>query len=279
MIRKHPLVSFTVIAYAFSWIFSIPFILSEWGYLPSAQYFNLFFIVKSFGPALSAFILTRTLEGDAGWQNLKDRVRLWRVGWKWYAFILLGIPVVMVLGILALPGALASFQGLSPTFWVGYPITFILIFFGGGPLGEEPGWRGFVLPRLQSRFGALRATLILGVIWTFWHLPDFLTSAQRGGPGAGLSIWTINLPIFFLMVTSMAFVFTWVANHTQGSLLTALLLHASINTFGSIQTTFSAPIVTHTDLPFLIGFGVLALLILVLTRGRLGYQTERKSTP
>jgi uncharacterized protein len=181
-----------------------------------------------------------------------------------------------VLGIFTLPGAVASFQGFPSGFLIGYPITFLLIFFGGGPLGEEPGWRGFALPRLQSRYGALRATLILGVVWTFWHLPDFLTSAQRGGPGAPLSIWYINLTIFFLMVMSMAFLFTWVSNHTKGSLFIALLLHASINTFGSVQSYFSAPIMTRTDLPFLIGFGALALMIFILTRGRLGYrQTEQ----
>ena len=271
--RQHPLFSFFSMAYAFSWIILIPFVLSEWGVLPNAKFYAIFFVLNPFvGPTLAAYIMTRLTEGKAGLLSLISRLKQWRVGWQWYVFTLLGIPAVLLLGISVLPGALASFRGLSPAFLIGYPISFIVIFFVGGPLGEEIGWRGFALPRMQSRYGSLRATLLLGVLWTFWHLPHFLTSAQRGGPGTGLSIFYINLPIFFLMVMAITIIFTWVFNHTQGSLFIAILLHASINTFGTVQPLFSAPIVTSTDLPFLIGLGGLALLILILTRGRLGYQ-------
>jgi uncharacterized protein len=274
-VQLHPLFSFFFMAYAISWVISIPVILSEWHILPKTAFtFNFFFIIKSFGPALAAYIMIRIMEGKEGWHNLRSRIRLLRVGWRWYVFILLGIPAVLLLGILVLPGALASFQGFPPNFLVGYLISFILIFFGGGPLGEEPGWRGFALPRMQFRYGSLRATLLLGVLWTFWHLPDFLTSAQGGGPGVGLSTFYTRLPIFSLMVMALAIIFTWVFNHTQGSLFISILLHASINTFGTVQPLFSAPSVISTDLPFLIGFGVPAILILILTRGQLGYQPE-----
>jgi membrane protease YdiL (CAAX protease family) len=269
--RRHPLFAYFFLAYAISWILTIPAILAEWNVAPKGI-FPIFFTVKSFGPALAAYILVRVTEGNDGWRKLRGGIRQWRVGLGWYAFILLGIPAVMLLGILVLPGALASFQGLPPSFLVSYPISFILIFFAGGPLGEEPGWRGFALPRLQARYGALRGSLLLGVLWTFWHLPDFLTSAQRGGPGTSLSVFYINLPIFFLMVMSMTFIFTWVFNHTGGSLLIALMLHASINAFGTVESpsVFSAPVVTGTDLPVLISFGVMAVLVFALTRGRLG---------
>jgi membrane protease YdiL (CAAX protease family) len=274
--RQHPLFSFFFMAYAFSWITLIPFVLSEWGILPNAKFYTIFFILNPFaGPTLAAYIMTRITEGKAGLLSLRSRLSQLRVGWQWYVFVLLGIPAVLLLGISVLPGALASFRGLAPSFLVGYPISFVVIFFVGGPLGEEIGWRGFALPRMQSRYGSLRATLLLGVLWTLWHLPHFLTSAQRGGPGTGLSIFYINLPIFFLMVMAITIIFTWVSNHTQGSLFIAILLHASINTFGTVQPLFSAPIVTSTDLPFLIGLGGLALLILVLTRGRLGYQPSQ----
>ena len=199
-----------------------------------------------------------------------------RVGWQWYAFILLGVPALMLFGISVLPGALASFQGFPPHFEITYLVTFIAIFFFGGPLGEEPGWRGFALPRIQSRYGALRGTLFLGVMWTFWHLPDFLTSAQKGGPGKGLYPFYAGLPVFLLEVVALAIIFTWVFNNTKGSIFIALLLHASYNAFGSVQALFSAPIVTNTDLPFLIGTSVPALLILILTRGQLGYKSSEE---
>jgi len=222
--------------------------------------------------------MTRTLEEKEGWLNLRSRLRLWRVGWQWYAFTLLGIPALMLLGIAVLPGALASFQGFPPHFLIVYLISFILIFFGGGPLGEEPGWRGFALPRLQSRYGSLWGTLLLGALWTFWHLPDFLTSAQKGGPGSGLYPFYAGLPIFFLEVMTLAIIFTWVFNHTGGSLFLAVLLHASYNTFGVVQPLFSTPIVTRTDLPFIMGMGLLAFLIVILTRGRLGYQANQEQS-
>ena len=271
--RQYPLLFYVIIAYAFSWIVSIPFILAEWGIVPKAGFYQIFFIVKSFGPAVAAYIMVRATEGKAGLLDLRSRLRRWRVGWQWYAFILLGVPALMLPGIVVLPGALASFRGLPPHFLISYAVTFVVILLGGGPLGEEPGWRGFALPRLQSRYGPLPGTLLLGVMWTFWHLPDFLTSAQKGGPGAGWSVLYAGLPVFFVEVMVLAVVFTWVFNHTGGSVLIAILLHASYNTFGyTVRPLFAAPIVTATDLPFLIEVGGLALLIVVFTRGRLGYR-------
>ncbi len=275
--QEHPLFSFFFMAYAFSWIINIPFMLSDWGILPKATLYTIVFALHTFGPTLAAYIMFRITEGKEGWLNLRSRLRQLRAGWQWYVFILLGIPAVMLLGMLVLPGAAASFQGLPQYFLVRYPFLFILIFFGGGPLGEEIGWRGFALPRMQSRYGALRATLLLGVLWTFWHLPEFLTSAQKGGASTVLSAFYINLPIFFLLVMALAIIFTWVFNHTGGSVFIAILLHASFDTFGStVQPLFSAPIVTSTNLPFAIGNLVLALLILILTRGRLGYQPNQE---
>ena len=159
--------------------------------------FYFFFTIKSFGPFLAAYIMTRVMEGKEGVASLETAaLNKCVLGWQWYAFILLGVPALMLFGISVLPGALASFQGFPPHFVVTYLMTFILIFFFGGPLGEEPGWRGFALPRIQTRYGALRGTLFLGVMWTFWHLPDFLTSAQKGGPGKGLYPFYTGLPVF-----------------------------------------------------------------------------------
>jgi uncharacterized protein len=277
IMQQHPLFSFFFMAYAFSWIIIIPYILSQWSILPNTDFYKIFFVLNPFvGPALAACIMNRITGGKPVSLNLRKRLKQIRFGWQWYVFILLGIPSVLLLGIIVLPGAISSFLGLPHSFPVVYLINFIVIFFFGGPLGEEIGWRGYALPLMQSRYGTLKATLLLGILWTFWHLPHFLTSAQRGGPGTGLSILYINLPIFFLMVMAITIIFTWVFNHTEGSLFIAILLHASIDTFGIVQPYFSSPIVTGTDLPFLIGFGVLALLILILTHGRLGYtQTEQ----
>jgi membrane protease YdiL (CAAX protease family) len=274
--RQHPLASFFLIAYAFSWAMSVPFILAEWGILPNAQFYAVFFVIKSFGPALAAYIMIRLTAGRPGVLGLRASLLQWRAGWRWYALILLGIPALMLSGIAILPGALASFQGLPRGLFVGYLISFVVILFAGGPLGEEPGWRGFALPRMQSRYGALRANLLLGILWAFWHLPDFLTSAQKNGAGADLSAFYAGLPVFLLEVMALTVIFTWVFNHTGGSVFVAIVLHASYNTFGSTaQPLFAAPLVTGTDLPFAIGMLALALAVLILTRGQLGYRPSQ----
>lgn len=277
--RQHPLCSFFFMAYAFSWIILIPFILSQWNILPDSKGFQVFFVLNPFvGPALSAYIMSRITGGKDGWLNIRKRFRRLKVDWHWYGFILLGIPVMMFLGIIVFPGTLASFQGLPPAFLITYIIYFVVIFFGGGPLGEEIGWRGFALPRMQARYGALRATLLLGILWTFWHLPHFLTTAQRGGPGSSLSILYINLPIFLLLVMSISVIMTWVFNHTKESLFISVLLHASINTFSMVISLFSASVVTSTDLPVVAGLGVPAIAILIFTRGKLGYQGDKEKS-
>ncbi len=180
-----------------------------------------------------------------------------------------------------LPGAASSFQGFPNSsivyFLVFSLVNFILIFFGGGPLGEEPGWRGFALPRLQTRYGALKGTLFLGVVWTFWHLPDFLTSAQGGGPGTGWSDFFTNLPIFLVMVLAISIVMTWVYNNTRGSLFIAILLHAAINTTSIIPPLFAPKnmsVMTLGNLAMLFGIVLPAVVILIATRGKLGYHQE-----
>jgi membrane protease YdiL (CAAX protease family) len=269
--RQHPLLFFFLIAYAISWILSIPYVLGEWGILHGN--FELIFVLKSFGPFLAAILMIRLTEGQEGIQRLRQRIKQRQAGWPWYLFILLGIPALILIGIAVQPGKLAGFQGLSPVLLVSYPITYVAVFFGGGPLGEEPGWRGFALPRLQKQVGPLWGTLFLSVMWTCWHLPDFLTSAQGGGPGTGLSDFLINFPIFLVLVTFLAIILTWVYNHCGGSLLMVLLAHASVNTPQVVLVPlFPAVDTTSMNLAALIGFGVTAMLILILTRGQLGYK-------
>jgi uncharacterized protein len=272
LLRRHPLFFFFLIAYAGSWIVSVPFILSEWGILHGD--FRIAFVLKPFaGPFLAAFLMTWALEGKAGVQRLRQSLKQRKAGWQWYLFVLLVIPALILIGIVLQPGTTAGFVGLKPVLLVSYPLTYIAVFFGGGPLGEEPGWRGFALPRMQQRHGPLWGTLLLGVLWTCWHLPDFLTSAQGGGPGIdNFSAFLANFPIFLLLVTALAVIFTWVFNHTQGSVFMTLLAHASVNTPQVVLVPlFPALSVTGLNLAALIGFGVPALLILILTRGRLGY--------
>jgi uncharacterized protein len=268
-IRKHPLVSFFILAYAISWVLSIPFILSEWGVLHGD--YRIAFTIKSFGPFAAALIVTGVTEGKEGVNRLRGRIRQWKAGWVWYVFALLVIPALFLAGLLIQPGAVAGFKGITPAIVIGYPVYLVLVAFGGGPLGEEPGWRGFALPRLQGAHGPLKGTLILTVFWTCWHLPDFLTSAQGGGPGVPVTTLLVNFVLFLLLVTSIAILFTWLYNHTGGSILLAVLAHAGVNTPQvALVPLFPAVTVTMLNTGALIGFGSAAVLVLLITKGNLG---------
>jgi membrane protease YdiL (CAAX protease family) len=269
-IKRFPLLSFLVLAYAISWILLIPYVLAERGDLSGD--FKIFYIIHTFGPAIAASAVTLAIAGKDGFRQFRQRKRQYRAPWPWYLFILVGIPALVVLGVLLQPGALAGFRGIPPSVLISYPIYLVIVFFGGGPLGEEPGWRGFALPRMQLRYGPFWGTLWLGLLWSLWHLPDFLTASKGGGEGTGLSTFLMNFPIFTLAVVSLAFILTWIYNNTNGSLFTAVLAHAGVNTPELvIFPLFPAVTMIGIHIGGLIAFFPLALLVIILTRGRLGY--------
>ena len=101
-----------------------------------------------------------------------------------------------------------------------------------GPLGEEGGWRGFALPRLQDKYSAFWSSIILGILHTFWHLPLFWLPG--GTPISGGPVTLVGVALFLSVVTIGTFMYTWVFNHTRGSMLMAVLFHLSINTAGGI---------------------------------------------
>jgi len=271
MMRKHPLFFFFLMSYAFTWIVLIPYILSVWGVIKGN--FEFLYIIKPFaGPTLAGIIMTGITEGKAGLRGLWRRLGHGRAGWQWYLLILLAIPALILLGIVIQPGMLASFQGLTPRLLVTYPLYFAIVFFGVA-LPEEIGWRGFALPRMQPRYGPLWGTLLLGILWCFWHLIFFLTPGQGGGPGTSFTTLLISFAYFFVMVMAFSIIFTWVFNHTGGSVFIANLLHAAIDTPQLAWIPlFLAVDETSLNLASVIAFVIPAILIVVLTRGRLGYR-------
>jgi uncharacterized protein len=278
LLARHPLVSYFVMAYAFTWLAAfMPLVLSEDGagllsYRWPLGLYATIAIASFVGPFLSAFIMMGITEGREGVGRLLRQLVLWRVGFGWYLFALIGLPAIMVLSVIFLPGALASFQGLATLSPLPLLALFVYVFFLGGPLGEEPGWRGFALPRLQRRYGPLVGSLILGPIWAFWHLPLFWAPAWNLPPTI------LNIVMFVIAATAFTIVMTWVFNNTKGSLFMAVLVHTSFDmVLAILNGLFPVPIVNDygSNVPVLIGLGVLALVLVALTRGRLGYQHYR----
>jgi membrane protease YdiL (CAAX protease family) len=276
---RHPLVSFFFIAYAGAWLVESPVVLSRTGTgllpytLPPVVVVVLIAGATFTGPTLSAFVMVRVTEGKEGPKRLLRRYVLWRVKLRWYLFVLLVIPASEVLGAIVLPGVLASYQPVTLGLVVGYPLAFVATFVLGGPLGEEPGWRGFALPRLQAARGPLAGSLLLGVLWGAWHLPLFWSG-----------VWTpptvANIVMFFVMTTALTVVITWVFNNANGSLLITMLMHASFNTFANkvVAPLFPAPLLnSYGLLPVLVGFVAVAVIVVAATWGRLSFHDERRS--
>jgi membrane protease YdiL (CAAX protease family) len=278
VLARHPLVSFFLIAYAGAWLLELPVVVSRTGTgllpytLPPVVVVMLIAAATFTGPTLSAFVMARATEGTDGPKRLLRRYVLWRVKLRWYLFILLLIPASEVLGAIALPGVLGSYHPVTLGMVLGYPLAFVATFVLGGPLGEEPGWRGFALPRLQAECGPLAGSLLLGVLWACWHLPLFWTG-----------VWTpptvANIVMFIVMITLLTVVMTWVFNNAQASLLITMLMHASFNTFANkvVAPLFPAPLLNDYGLlPELVGFGAVAVILVAATRGRLSLDNKRR---
>jgi uncharacterized protein len=278
--RRHPLFCYFFIAYALSWLGWLPFVLSQngLGLLP----FHLPFVAilgGGLGPIGSGFLMTALTSGKAGVRQLLRRFLLWRVGVQWYLLAILGIPALLLLGVfLVVSGALTDFHfSLLFSTLLLYAGLFMLQMFIS-PLTEEPGWRGFALPRLQKRYGPLKGTLILGLLWAGWHFPLFLTP---GYDGAGTGFLGIAIPFaeFLVGIVAAAIIITWAFNHTKGSLLIAMMIHSAIDSFPLPLLFPHMDISDHLGMAGMISFSILALVLLAVTRGKLDYQFYRGQFP
>jgi membrane protease YdiL (CAAX protease family) len=282
LLARHPLVSYFLIAYAGTWLVTVPVALSANGVsllpfgIPDGSVIFVSAAWVFMGPTLAAFVVTGATEGREGIRRLLRRYVLWRVGLGWYLVVIFGPPMVILLATIVLPGALASFRTLAPLAPLPLLVSFPLILIFGGALFEEGGWRGFALPRLQRLHGPFVGTLILGILWACWHLPLFWITVWGTPPTI------VNMVLYFPSVIFMTVVFTWVFNNTKGSILLAILLHASFDVLvGPVGQLFPAPLVTGYGgaVPMLIGLSVTAVLLVALTRGRLGYRNYRQRDP
>jgi uncharacterized protein len=222
LIRRHPLITFFVLTYALSWWPSILYALDL-----SPQ------PIVGFGPFLAALVVLALTSGKTGIVGLLRRMVRWRVAPVWYAVALLlpiGVELTatvlnVVLGAQAPSSVeLGGWTGLFSTFFI------LLLIPGLGGTWEEPGWRGYALPRLQVGRSALIASLILWVGIVVWHLPLMVVGEIH---------WS---DIVFIL--GFVIVFNWVFNNANGSVLIIMLMHAMNNT---ISGSFIAPMFSGAD--------------------------------
>lgn len=177
-------------------------------------------VAGSFGPSLAALVLVRHAEGWTGARRELGRlVRLRGAGVA--LAVALALPVGLAAGAVAVDRALGGATSIEWPPWWALPIVVGYVLVLGGPLGEELGWRGYLLPRLERRLGPLRATLLLGVVWTAWHLPLF---AIDGTVQTLLPFW-----VFAVQIIATSVVYTWLVHLAPHSLVPSLALHTSFN--------------------------------------------------
>ena len=249
---------FFLIALGFTWLFWIPDALNKRGVLPDTIWTNLGFL-GAFGPLIAAIYLVYKEHKIDGIKDMLRKGVDHAFGGKWWAIIFLLFPILISVAyfVSILVGGvipISEVEGL----YLFLPFIFFSVLFTGGPLQEEFGWRGYALPRLQAKYSPFVSSLILGFIWAIWHFPQFLVPPEKTGMFYITPIWS-----FVLTVMAANFVYTWVYNHTNASILGALLLHTQMNLFFWIFPV----LYTKTGYLWILGlFSLTGVIILLLDR-------------
>jgi len=247
VVKRYPLITFFVLAFALSW----------WGWILYAIDLSPT-PIASFGPFLAALVMLAVTRGKSGVVGLLQRMVRWRVGVQWYAVALLlpvGVTLVAAASNVFLLGAQAPSSaelGSWLSLFTLFPI--LLLVPGMGGAWEEPGWRGYALPRLQTGRSALFASLVLGAVWAFWHLP-LLMAGQ-------MSWWDI------VNIMGSTIVLTWVFNSTGGSVLIVMLFHAMNNTISGhfFSRMFSGADSVSQSLMLAVVWCAVAFVVVIVAR-------------
>lgn len=209
------LLTFFLIAFAMTWscwiaVITIPL----QGVLGTAV-----FLTGVFAPSLSAIVVTTWNEGTGATRALLGRMFQWRVAPGWYLFAVSYMAFVKLAAALvhrAVMGSWPEFGHLPLPLIVGAIVVSTPV-----QSGEEIGWRGYALPRLATRMGFARASIVLGAIWACWHLPQFFIP---GNDTSGQSF-----PVWSVQVVAVSVAMAWVYVGTRGSLLLTMIMHSAIN--------------------------------------------------
>ncbi len=276
LLTRHPLFLFFILSFILTWGYF-------WLIWTPLRLPDSLIALGGFGPAASAFLVLALTSGKRGVLCLLRSIVHWRVGALWYLVALLGLPVLNFLAFLVVPGVLADFVAPDlrlPRIYLSEMAICLTI--GIAPVWEEVGWRGFAQPRIQRLYGPVVGSLILGALWGVWHLPFFFGPLARTGPEATFVSAGIALVEFSIGLTGLSVVMAWVLNNCRGSTLMAILLHACFDSSGLAMVALfpSTPPyylpIHYQTLGIAIVFSVAALVLIIVTRGDLGYQRYQR---
>ena len=269
-VKRHPVASFFVLAYAISWLASIP----------AALGYGFMFLFTQFGPALAALVVT--WYSNTSVREWARKIVRWRVAPRWY-IIVIGLPLLLV-GVQSAVFGLAGgpiFPSMISGALAGFIPSLAFLTLDAG-LGEEPGWRGFALPGLEAAYTPIAATAVLGVLWAFWHFPLVFIDHRFPHGFTSLAPLVLLALLTLVGIALMAFFYTWVYNATQ-SVLLCMLLHGSFNTATGnfpaplevLQRGVYVKLLVVQDITLLVAVAILV----VATGGRLGYAVASRRTP
>lgn len=253
-LQRHSLGIGLLLMFLLTW----PIDLANAGVLPF-QVPEALAIFVGWGIVLASLLMTGFTLGKDGVITLLRRYLIWRVDWKWYLAAFLLLPAMSLIGVFlnaALTQTPVEFSTVLAYELFGPSANLILLIvpfflFDAIANGEEIGWRGYVLPRLQAKHTALASSLIVGIIWGFWHVPKYLDDWS-----------TVAFAWFMVGVVARAILFTWMYNGTRGSLLLVTLFHASGNAAGAVLPIASTA--SHSNLGARIIADLLAVLAAVV---------------
>jgi membrane protease YdiL (CAAX protease family) len=272
LLRRHSVIGYFVIAFAFSWAIWIPMALAGMRVYQGAVWPN--HIPGLFGPMVAAFIMSALLAGRSGVADLLRRMFRWRVEVKWYlaalsplAFFAVAVIVMAITG-QGWPdlGELGKFSSLpivmAPVMWL------LLLLVGAYP--EEIGWRGFAVPQLLKTRGLLMTALVIGVLWALWHVPSMFVIENYRQLGVAF------LPAFFFGIVSGSIFLAWLYRASGGSVFIVAVWHATYN-------LFSGTAAAHGTVAAIVSTGVMAsavvIVIVELRRWLTGRRTPAELTP
>ena len=279
-----PLTAFFLLAFAGTWLAVTPLVLGPNGFgllpggLPDVLSLLIYFGATYAGPTVAAFAASWLEGGGAGVRRFAAGYRRWRVAPRWWLLAPVIFPVLWLMGYsVVLEGTPLLNLARNPMLLATVFLPQLALLFVVA-LGEEAGWRGFALPRLQAALGPVRATLVLGLAHGLWHLPTFFVVGLLGP-------FTVSGFATFVVVAVLGtFMYTWVSNHARHSILIATLVHAGSNAATNLMTQLvELPYVGDPRVAWLLEenrlnvliFGAATLALLAATRGRLGYREDR----
>ncbi len=283
LVARHPVAAFLLMLYAIAWTVFLPVVLQARGLLAlpvdlseGIAFDAVTSLASILGVALPAFIVTAAKGGKAGVRELLRRCLRWRVGIVWYLAALFGLLAFMVLvgSVFSDPAPLEVLtERWSLLFTLFLPEVLFPFFFI--QLFEEAGWTGFMQHNLQERRGPLVASILVAPAFVLQHLPILLMDAG-GGLASLIIVGALVMVAVFFRVVVM-----WLYNGSGRSVLVVALFHSAYNSaWGTGDHKFTGELIsgpTATLIP--IGaVAVVAVVVTVLSRGRLAYEPERGAT-